>query len=486
MTASSNLQSAFALEVHCEAPARLVAFYENLLGVKFSATTYPFPRYLATLGGLAFIISGSSDKNASTDSAPGTITLVLLSSKAGTIPADPYFIYPQRPLAARFPARYADRVRDPEGNYVALAQPLKFSQVRMPLVSSWKGLATSIWDFAIWTLEKYRIQTGVRWTVAIGAYAYATNHVDIVDRCVNGYTHLMASRQGIFAVNRTSYKQLIRGRFFGLTIKDGDAYCFQACGKFPDLHAPPARANQPKGRVLRIRIERNRITDVTVIVRGLDDGCHQIEFVGDDLFIVDCCNGALLKLSPNSTECKAYYPLGRFSRLIAGETYHMNSVAGHVDGSIWLLLHKCNKAPSEIVVLNKNLEIARRFEVDAGSAHNIVFTNDELEYLVADSFGGRIVSAAGPVVDGLSTMPRGISLDDTTCVFGESFFETRLFRQYVPGRIHFADRQSWKIRSTLDVPAAPTEIKRVDGKDFAVTNFSLADKKRKCETEIVA
>lgn len=473
----------FALEIHSRQPERLMRFYRDLLNLQFVVTAYPYRRYLATLGQFALVIADCDGQDKTTDSNPGTM-LILLSTTPAPAGAESYFLFPQRPLGGYFPSRYAERLRDPDGNHVALAAPLEYVQARVPPVASWgeltiaaRHLVSANWNNSKMWIRRYR-------DIVRDRYEYATNHINIIDRNLGGYTHLLTSRQGLFAVSATSYKLLARGRFFGLTIKDGDIYCFQSCGD--DNFGRPLRDVRgiPKGRLLRFRIKANQIAAVTVVLRGLDDNVHQIDFVGEDLLVVDCYNACIIKARPDFT-CETYYPLGKMSRENAS-TYHMNSVSGHPDGTIWVLLHNSNKKASEILVLNSNFEITRRFETSAGSAHNIVFTNDESEYLVADTYGGRILSATGPVIENLQLLPRGISLDDTTCVFGESLFETRLFRRYVPGRIHFVDRQSWQIFTSLEVPAAPTDIRRIDGKDLSLSNYVRMDKAKKCEAEIVA
>jgi CRP-like cAMP-binding protein len=67
--------------------------------------------------------------------------------------------------------------------------------------------------------------------------------------------------------------------------------------------------------------------------------------------------------------------------------------------------------------------------------------------------------------------PRGISLDENSCVVGDSLFCPRPFRRYVPGCVHFFDRWIWKRYATLTLPAAPTEIRRIDGKDLSISNY---------------
>jgi hypothetical protein len=127
-----------------------------------------------------------------------------------------------------------------------------------------------------------------------------------------------------------------------------------------------------------------------------------------------------------------------------------------------------------VIVLNGDYEIVRRFTVAAGAAHNITFTNDESQYLIADSAAGRVISKEFPVIHGDMMMTRGVSLDNEICVVGDSFFSTRPFRRYVPGRVHFFDRMSWARKSSVLMPGAPTEIRRIDGHDLSITNFIRA------------
>ncbi len=460
----------FAAEMHSSEPERLVAFYENELGVKFSQTAYPFPRFIADLGRFALIIADSRGQDADTASEPGKMTLDVLSPLAGAEGSRPYFLYPRRVIGGVTPERTAARTRDPDGNYLALVNSMEHLLGRMPPISSWLEMLDCLGEFALLRLRQLRLGLLSRMDRLRDNYQYSTGHVSIESRDLHGFSHLVASREGLFAVNTTSHKRLARGRFFGMTLRNGDIYCFQSCG-VSDL----AGSHPPKGRIVRFSVSDGRIAGATVTNQGLDDGIHQIDFLGDFLLVADCHNGRILKMRPGSQEFEAFYPLGPLTREEAWVEYHMNSMAAHPDGTLWLLLHNSLRKPSEIAVVNSEFEIVRRFELSAGAAHNIVFTNDGLEYLVADSYGGRILSAQGPVVDGGMLLPRGISLDKSTCVFGESYFATREFRRYVPGRVHFVDRQSWKTVATVELPAAPTEIRRLDGKDFSLSNYTLAE-----------
>ncbi|MGC2697973.1 MAG: hypothetical protein WA738_19475, partial [Candidatus Angelobacter sp.] len=328
-----------------------------------------------------------------------------------------------RPLGNALPERLATRLQDPDGNYVALAPSLEGIVGAAPWFSTWREFRSSVKE----ALLLWVAQTGKHLRRRVEGWfdrcEMATNRVTFAKKDLRGYAHFMAARTGLYAVNTTSYKRVLRGRFFGITVKDGDVYAFQAMAE----HEAGANKN---GRIIKLTIQNDRIEKVSVVAKGLDSGCHQIDFVGEDLLVVDCYNARIIKIRPGSDEePKSYYPLGDIDRVAARDRYHMNSIAGHPDGTLWLMLHNGGHERSEIVVLDKQFEVVRRFSVDAAAAHNIVFTNDELGYLVADSLGGRVISPKGVIIDGGvgMLMVRGLSLDENICVVGDSVFGSRPF-----------------------------------------------------------
>jgi hypothetical protein len=452
-------QGMFAVELHSEDPERLVAFYERLLSVTFVSTSYPWPRYVADLGHVALVIADARAGGGEAASDHGRVTIALASPADPDMPGHEYFLAPMRPLGGLFPARHATRLRDPDGNYVALA----------PMVADAAGAGRRVERVrparALGLLRRLGREGTRRLRHLVHDVSRRTLRLTRPD--VRPYTHVIASRRGLFVAGRASWKRVLPGRFFGATVKDGALYCFQARGR---------SGRTDTGRILRLQIEDGRVTGSRVVASGFDDECHQIDFIGDMLHVVDCAHARVLQVHPESGEWTAHYPLGRLNRDTAMSECHMNSLAGRPDGTMWLLLHNMAKRHSEVLVLDRAFSVVRRFSVDAGSAHNIVFTNDDAEFLIADSYGGRLISARGVVVDdsdGLAVV-RGISLDDAVCVVGESFFVTRDARQTAGGRIHAYDRRSWARLWTLTLPAAPTEIRRLDGRDLSISNYLAA------------
>jgi hypothetical protein len=474
--AQKKSPQAFALELHTAEPEQLARFYEETLGIKFRATKYPFERYYAKVGNFGLIIGDSKGRDAETASEPGKFTLDLLSSDEISPDKLRYYLHHRRPLGSAVPGRLAHRLRDPEGNYIAFAPPME------NVLGTWPSVFSSFEDSSFgeilhavrelflvcpeWVGQWLRLRLA-NWRDRVEAI---TDRISVVSRDLSGYTHVVGTRQGLYVANAASCKRVVRGSFFGITVKDGDIYCFQTLGE-------SGRESDQNGRVVKLTIKNNRIEGAEVVVKGLDSGCHQIDFIGDDLFVVDCYNGRILEIRSGLKEApKNHYPLGEMSRDAAWFQCHMNSVVGCPDGTIWVLLHNGGGNCSEILVLDREFRIIRRFYVDAAAAHNIVFTNDASEYLIADSHGGRIISARGVAVDGgLSmSMVRGISLNNDTCVIGDSAYATRYLRRYAPGHLYFFDRNSWTLQSTVVMPGAPTDIRRIDGKDLSISNYVAA------------
>jgi hypothetical protein len=455
-------QGMFAVELHSDEPERLVAFYERLLSVTFVATSYPWRRYVADIGQFALIISDARAVGPMATSDHGRVTLTMLSPPDPGVVGREYFLVPMRPLGGRFPARHATRLRDPDGNYVALVPTVANATGNAPRAASWhRALLTR----AAAPLGRLGQEGGRR--LRHHLHEVTRHGLRVTRPDARGYTHVIASRAGLFVASRSSWKRVLSGRFFGATVKDGAIYCFQARSR---------SGRTDTGRILRLQLEDGRITGSRVVATGFDDECHQIDFIGETLHVVDCANARILQVQPGRGEWTAHYPLGRLDRQTAMSECHMNSLAGRPDGTMWLLLHNMAKRHSEVLVLDRAFSIVRRFSVDAGSAHNIVFTDDDADYLIADSYGGRLISARGVVIDdtdGLAVV-RGISLGHDVCVVGESFFVTREARQTVGGRIHAYDRRTWARLWTLTLPAAPTEIRRLDGCDLSISNYLAA------------
>ncbi|OBF89130.1 hypothetical protein A5790_20950 [Mycobacterium sp. 852002-51152_SCH6134967] len=319
---------------------------------------------------------------------------------------------------------------------------------------------------------------------------YRLGSIRVRNRDLTDYTHIVASREGLYAVNGREWMKIMSGVFFGVTIKNGSIYCYQAHDIYDtgillsriQLRGKPLQLRgKLLGRVIKLEVENNRIRRESVVIEGLHTNCHQMDFIGDKLHVIDTFCQRILRFNEDFELEEEFYPLGdEFASyktgpdryIIPGGKYvHINSIVAE-QGSIYLLLQNglANGKFSELVQTDENFEVKNRFTVPGAGCHNVVFLEDG-EWLICDSRGGNLVNRHGVVVHVGELLTRGLSVDKHVVVVGESGYATRLGRRYVPGNVHFFDR-SYNHLSSLRLPAAPTDIRRIDGQDLSLSNVT--------------
>ncbi|MEQ8743129.1 hypothetical protein [Parasphingorhabdus sp.] len=272
-------------------------------------------------------------------------------------------------------------------------------------------------------------------------------------------TYLVASRQGIYRVEHGKYEMLIAGCYFGITAQDGYIYCF----KTDSLAA--AEANPNCGSLLRHEFRNNIVGEAEILCDGLDYNGHQIDFFDGSFWLVDSGNQQILEFDSgwNATA----HPIGPPVERRSEEDVHINSFHGRGD-RIFLMFHNGHRGiPSEIVEYDRAFREIRRTRLASTGCHDIVPLEDG-SLLYCESIKGQIavVSGATHKIDELYT--RGLAVGDDEIAVGSSLYGVRASRQMLPGFVTFLDRQYNRI-SRLHLPAAPTQIRRLDGHDLSLS-----------------
>ena len=344
-------------------------------------------------------------------------------------------------------------VRDPDGNLIFMipwpkGRLARFKQALIYALPFWM-------DFAVFKLV---LQTKI-----VDRLSYSFDTIRVLNSDLRGFTHLMSSREGLYAINKRQYQKILEGQFFGLTFKDQQIYCFQA----HDIMSTKSF----KGRVIVLEVEHQKIQKAEVAIKGLDNGCHQMDFINDRLYIADTYNQRVTVFEENLKSYHHFYPLPKAKRFQYHQGYvHMNSISCY-DGQIYLLLHNGWKKQSEIIRTDFRLNIQERSSLPGFGCHDIVFLEDD-SYLVCNSAFGSVINGKNLVIEVGNMMTRGLSVDEETIAVGDSFYAIRLLRRYAPGNVYFYDRD-YQFQAKLPVPAAPTDIRKIDGRDYAVSNYWL-------------
>jgi hypothetical protein len=282
---------------------------------------------------------------------------------------------------------------------------------------------------------------------------------------LHGFSHFVASRQGLFAVNEHRWRCLAPGQFFGLSMRDQALYAFEA-GDMP-------RQATAQGRILRFPLQAGGLGAGEAVVAGLDNGCHQMDFMDGRLQVLDTYQQQIIDFAPDFSSHVLHHPLPRAARNDwAGGYAHCNSLLGFGDFRL-LLLHNGGvktRRPSLLLVCDRAWKPIRKALLPGLGCHNIVLLEDG-SLLSCASLAGSLINMQGPWLKVDECMTRGMAVGDTELVIGTSHFAVRKERQFVPGRVHFFDRNGQR-RNLLELPAAPTDIRRIDGQDLGLSEHA--------------
>ena len=282
---------------------------------------------------------------------------------------------------------------------------------------------------------------------ALALHAYRRNHVRIVDRDLAGFRCLVASRRGLFAVSPQASKLVAYGQFFGLRRSDDLLYAFEAC----DLRRGPSRL----GRVLRLRLDGDRLRDEAVIATGLDNRCHQLALIGPHICVVDTANQSIVRLTLDGAAVDTRRPFGDPVR----DGYrHINAIA-RIDGATLVMLHNGGEGPprpSELAWLDDAWRVVQREALPGHGCHDIIADQDGLLWHCG-SMDGELLNSAGLRVKVSDRLTRGLAITRESILVGTSRFALRRARTDVGGSVLFLDRDLRRL-AEVEVDGAPTEI----------------------------
>ncbi|MEN2977625.1 hypothetical protein P7L78_00425 (plasmid) [Tistrella bauzanensis] len=275
----------------------------------------------------------------------------------------------------------------------------------------------------------------------------------------DNHDYLVASRQGIYYVNHSEYRLLRDGYYFGITVSGADIYCFKSR---PLVEA----AENPRcGSIVRYRYRDGELSDGEVMVEGLDYNGHQVDVFDGAFWLVDSGNQQILEFDANwnQTAHRIGPPVARRS----ADDAHINAFHGRGD-RIYLMFHNGHRGiPSEIVEFDRGFRETGRTRLASTACHDVVPLEDG-SLLYCESIKGQLAIVGGEryKIDALYT--RGLAVGDAEIAVGSSLYGARASRHMLPGFVTFLDRAYNRV-ARLHLPAAPTQIRRLDGNDRSLS-----------------
>ena len=203
---------------------------------------------------------------------------------------------------------------------------------------------------------------------------------------------------------------------------------------------------------------------------GLHGGVHQIDFVGDRLFAVDTYRQQIVEIDEEWKNAVNHWPLPPTKDRDSDIYAHINSLL-FKDERFYIMMHNMGRKNSEILVTDANFQELSREPIEAEYGHDVVPLEDG-SFMFCNSMKGELVVQGGPTtkVDALFT--RGLSINEDEIVVGSSLFGDRIHRDLLPGFVTFMDRD-YRRTGRLHIEASPTQIRRLDGWDYSLSNYHL-------------
>jgi hypothetical protein len=266
-------------------------------------------------------------------------------------------------------------------------------------------------------------------------------------------SYLLASRQGLYLVDRQGWRLLREGRFFGIVCLGRQVFAFL------DESADLEHRGENRGRIVRFEWDGDSLGEATTIVDGLDHNCHQIDFFDDGFFVVDTFRQRILEYDSGWRPKIAHQILPEAPRN-GPDHAHLNSIAAGPE-TIYLMLHNGHRGmPSEIVEFDRRFRERRRMTLPCAGCHDIVpLPGGGL--LTCLSPRGQIALESGPAFEIDQYLTRGLAVGPDEIAVGSSLYGARIERALLPGFVTFLDPEYRRI-GRIYVPAAPTQIRRLD------------------------
>ena len=276
---------------------------------------------------------------------------------------------------------------------------------------------------------------------------------------------LIATASGLLHARRGELCRILKGYVYGLSIHKGRWWAFR-------------RISERSGQLISFELNGDKVRDVRCEFTGLDPEVHQIDFIGSDLYATDTALNRVMvfDISGRRTRLvRTAYPAGRTRRTSGGAEYvHLNSVY-QADDRTYLVFHNQSRKtgkPSEVAILDENLQLVERREINGKCAHNVALWRDEL--IVCDSLGGTVL--IGSQTMPLGAFTRGLAIVDDHAFVGGSNFAGRTHRHEGDGNLFHLDLSSAKLLSqwTLKDVGSVYEIRAVAACDQGMSNSPRA------------
>jgi len=222
-------------------------------------------------------------------------------------------------------------------------------------------------------------------------------------------------------------------------------------------------ARTDNSQIRTFNIVDNKIKDIECVlptgdmVSGEKKGLHQIDFIDNELHVMDTYNNRVIIYNDELKVTRIMYPNGFAKNAYPKNPLHkhFNSIYDY-DNSIYLIAHNnsvSTKKPSEIFVYDKPMTNVMSIIPETGfAAHNIIVDKAGVMH-VCDSMNHRLISISEGNTDVLFTdkthksFTRGLAMNDDIIVMGGSKRGKK--NTTVNALLFFLDKKDYSLLCTI-------------------------------------
>jgi hypothetical protein len=287
--------------------------------------------------------------------------------------------------------------------------------------------------------------------IILARQAYEEGVIRQVRQDLTGFTWLVATHRGLFAVSLEAVMLVAHGWFFGLHLHGNHLYLFENCGeRLRDAY---------RGRIVRFSWQDGRLSDPQILVTGLHGNGHQLRVIDGLLCLVDTANQRVLRFHMDGRPLDIKTPFPPAPDTDTSGTYvHMNGIA-RVRGELAVMLHNgksLERRKSELVWLDEEWKVARRVTLHGYKCHDIV-PDDQGTLWHCASESGEIMADDGRRIklsDNLMT--RAMAFCGENLLVGMSSFGPRQIRDALAGEVAILDRDK-RVIARHEMPSGPAD-----------------------------
>ena len=286
----------------------------------------------------------------------------------------------------------------------------------------------------------------------------------------NDISIIFSTSKGIFIFDkkRNLSKQILKGHSYGITRSKNFWFAQRTTNRVKGISKGRRVSN-----IIKFKINNYFINNLSVAVLGLRGEIHQIDFIGDKLYVPYTNYGLILNYDLNRKLYKRITDLFSDKKQFALiEPSHLNSVYSD-KRYIYLIAHnytsKTNRSSDLIVYDERNGDV-KIFSLNAHSAHNVIKINGSLFF--CDSNNGKLYRN-NKIIFSSNKLLRGLSLTNEMIFVGGSdidFVGDKRFSSDIS--IYLLNKKGNQV-GQLDFPSLGNiyEIRQLNGVDYSLSNW---------------